>query len=106
MALNLNWRNSLFYKKIAKKSSINWKIEPYKIEPLPNQHKWLEINKKTTPEMGVVCFGTSGRTWTSTLLLETDFESVASTSFATEACDFFARHLQYTDLWWDVKNFF
>ena len=34
-------------------------MNTYKIEPLPNQHKRLKRNKKTTPEMGVVCFGTA-----------------------------------------------
>ena len=34
-------------------------MKPYKIEPLPNQHNRLETNKKTTSEMGVVCFGTA-----------------------------------------------
>ena len=34
-------------------------MKPYKIELLPNQHKRLKRNKKTTPEAGVVCFGTA-----------------------------------------------
>ena len=52
----------LFYNKITKKSSINEKIEPFHKGQISNPHKCLETNKKTTPKMGVVCFGTSGRT--------------------------------------------
>ena len=34
-------------------------MAPYKTEALSNSHKRLENNKKTTPKMGVVCFGTA-----------------------------------------------
>ena len=39
----------LFYNKITKKSSINIKIPPYKIELLSNKHKRLKTNKKNHP---------------------------------------------------------
>ena len=41
------------------KNLISIKIEPLQKSQLSNQCKHLEINKKTTPEMGVVCFGTA-----------------------------------------------